>query len=137
MNRRRQRNKSALIAKVMELAIAVPPVVAHRVTRMAMAGPALSERDRKEFQRMGAEKTAAIAESWTAIGMQAMRANQALALSFVRSFWSPFFGGRPLSAGAVAMQLQNAAVRIVGKGIAPVHHRAVGNAKRLARTKLR
>lgn len=137
MNLHRRRNKQALIAKVTDLAFAVPQVVAHRVTRMAIAGPSLSERDRKEFHLMGAEKSAAIAESWIAIGMQMMRANQALSLFFVRSFWSPFFGGRPISASALATQWQDAAVRVLGKGIAPGHRRAVGNAKRLGRTKLR
>jgi hypothetical protein len=137
MNLHRRRNKQALIAKITDLAFAVPQVVAHRVTRMVMAGPSLSERDRKEFQLMGAEKSAAIAESWIAIGIQVMRSNQTLAISIVRSFWSPLFGGRPLSAGVVATEWQNEALRVLGKGIGPVHHRAVGNAKRLARTKLR
>jgi hypothetical protein len=45
----RKPNKKSLIAKAAELAFAVPQVVAHRVTRMALAGPSLSDRDRKEF----------------------------------------------------------------------------------------
>ena len=63
----------------------MPQVVAHRVMRMAIAGPSVSERDRKEFQRMSAEKMTAIIDSWNAMTMQALRANQALAASFLPS----------------------------------------------------
>ena len=85
---------------------------------------------------MGAEKTAAFGESWNAMTLQALRAHQALAASFFRSFWSPSLKGRP-SASAVAAQWQSAALDVLGKGMAPVHRKAVANAKRLARTKLR
>jgi hypothetical protein len=136
MPSRHNRKTNSLVAKAAELAFAVPQVVAHRVTRMAIAGPTLSERDRKEFQRMGAEKTAAFSESWNAMTLQALRAHQALAGSFLRSFWSPSLKGRP-SASAVAAQWHSAALGVLDKGLAPVHRTAVANAKRLARTKLR
>jgi hypothetical protein len=136
MPSRRTRKTQSLVTQAVELAFAVPQVVAHRVTRMAVAGPTLSARDRKEFQRMGAEKTAAFGESWNAMTLQAFRAHQALAASFLRSFWSPSLKGRP-SASAVAAQWQSAALDVLGKGMAPVHRKAVANAKRLARTKLR
>jgi hypothetical protein len=136
MPSRRKRKTTSLIVKAAELAFAVPQVVAHRVTRMAIAGPSLSERDRKEFKRMGAEKTAAFSESWNAMTMQAFRANQALAASFLRSFWSPSRSGMP-SASAVAAQLHGAALGVLGKGMSPVHRKAVANARRLARTRIR
>jgi len=136
MPSRYKRKTGSIGARAVELAFAVPQVVAYRVTRMAIAGPSVSERDRKEFQRMGAEKTAAFIESWNAMTMQAFRANQALAASFFRSFWLSSVKGRP-SVNAVAAQLQNAALGVLGKGIAPVHRKALANAKRLSRTKLR
>jgi hypothetical protein len=135
MPSRRNRKTHSLVAKAAELAFAVPQVVAYRVTRMAIAGSTPSSRDRKEFQRMSAEKTAAFSESWNAMTLQAFRAHQALAASFLRSFWSPSLN-RP-AASAVAAQLQSAALDVLSKGIAPVHRKAVANAKRLARTKLR
>ena len=131
-----KRKNRPLIVKAAELALAVPQVVAHRVTRMAIAGPSLSERDRKEFQRMGAEKTAAFIESWNAMTMQALRANQALAASFFRSFWSPSLKVKP-SATAVAAKLYSSALGVLGKGMAPIHLKATANARRPARTKLR
>jgi hypothetical protein len=114
----------------------VPQVVTHRVTRVAIAGPVPSARDRKEFKRMVAEKTSAFGEAWSAMAMQAMRANQALPASWLHAFWAPALRRVP-SATAVAAELQPAALGVLGKGMAPVHRKAVANAKRLSRTKLR
>lgn len=80
---------------------------------------------------MGAEKVTALAESWNAMAMQAFWANQQLALSCMQSLWFPWLG-RP-SAKAASRQLSNAALGILGKGMAPIHGRAVANAKRLGR----
>jgi hypothetical protein len=136
MATRRSRATRSLAVKAAELAFAVPQVVAHRVTRMALSGPKLSPRDRKEFERMVAEKNAAFGESWNAMAAQAVVANQALAASFFRSFLSLGRGRKPSAATAVN-QIHKAAVGVLGKGLAPVHRKAVANAKRLSRTKLR
>ena len=133
--RRTQKSKSVAV-KSMELAIAVPQVVAHRFTRMALAGPKLSDRDYKEFQMMVIEKHAAFAQAWSDMAMQVLRANQALTSSWLRFFFAPFPYRRP-SVVSVAMQVQNAAIDVLGKALAPVHRRAVSNAKRLAKTRLR
>jgi hypothetical protein len=133
---RSTRKSKSMTTKAAELAFAVPQVVAHRVTRMALAGAQPSERDRKEFRLMVHEKEVAFTQSLAAMAAQSMRANQALAASFMGALWSPS-RRRELSAGAVAVQLHNAALDVLGKGLAPVHRKAVANAKRLARTKLR
>ena len=130
------RTLKSISARSADLSLAVPQVVSHRLTRMALAGSTPSARDRKEFQRMVAEKNAAFAESWHAMALQAARANQALAMSMAHSFWSATLWGKRPSAHAVATQMQNAALGVLGKGLAPVHRKAVANAKRLAKTKL-
>jgi len=84
---------------------------------------------------MGAEKVSALAESWTAMATQAFLANQRLALSYMQSLWFPWL--RRPSAGAASRQLNNAALGILGKGMAPFHGRAVANAKRLGRPRRR
>jgi hypothetical protein len=73
----RRRRPQLLAVKAAELAFAVPQVVAHRVARMAIAGPKPSARDRKEFARMVAEQNAAFGESFNAMAAQAVRADQA------------------------------------------------------------
>jgi hypothetical protein len=77
---------------------------------------------------MGAEKISAFNEAWNAMAVEAFRANQRLALSFMQSLWFPWARPKP-------------SVRygrgVLGKGIAPYRRRAVANAKRLGRTKRR
>lgn len=136
MTSRSTRKTKAITTKAAQLAVAVPQVVAHRVARMAIAGPTLSARDRKEFNLMIVEKKAAFAQACQAMATQTMLANQALAASFLRSMWSPSFWGKA-SARRSAAQVQSATLGILGKGLAPVHRKAVANARRLARTKLR
>lgn len=98
--------------QALELSLAAPQVVAHRMARMAAASmsPTLSMRDRREFNRMGSEKLQALQESWMAIGLQAWRAQFTL----------------PQAWFSVWMQL-------IGAGFAPVHRKVVANARRLGR----
>jgi hypothetical protein len=135
MTNRRHRKVQSIAATTAEIALAAPQVIAHRVARMAMSGPVLSARDRKEFHLMGAEKMAAMAESWNAMVLQSMRANQALAAGFIAAFWSP--SAMRQSPARAAAQLHGAALGVLAKGMAPVHRKATANARRLARTKLR
>ena len=88
MPHRRRRHATSLMIKTTELALAVPQVVAHRVTRMALAGAFPTARDQREFRQMGAEKMAAFTESWNAMAAEAFRANFSLATSFWRSWLS-------------------------------------------------
>lgn len=98
-----------------ELAVAVPQVVAHRLARMATAGPWPGARDRREFSRMGSEKVAAFHESWSAMWLNAWRAQMQFAMAMLQGWWWP--------------------ARIVDQGLKPVHRRAVANARRLAALK--
>ena len=85
---------------------------------------------------MVAEKNAAFVESWNAMAVQAVLANQALAASFFTSFLG-VSRGKKLSLTRSGAQIQRAALGVIGKGLAPVHKKATANAKRLGRTKLR
>lgn len=136
MATRRTRRSKSLAAQSIELGVAVPQVVAHRVARMVIAGASPSARDRAELQRMGTEKIAALNEAWNAMAVQAIRENQKLALSFMQSFWFPWVRPRS-SVKSASRRLNSAALGILGKGMAPVRRRAVANAKRLGRAKRR
>jgi hypothetical protein len=83
---------------------------------MALAGQTPSARDKKEFELMVAEKKLAFGQSWNAMAVQSVLANQALALSFFESFWLPT-RSKP-SARAVASQIQRSAVGVLSKGLA-------------------
>jgi hypothetical protein len=137
MTARRRPPALALSAKTAELALAVPQVVAHRLLRMAHAGPHPSARDRKEFARMVAEKHSAFGESWKAMALQTLHSQRAFAAALALAATpAPSKRANP-AAHALGTELQLAALAVLGKGLAPVHRRAVANAKRLARTRLR
>jgi hypothetical protein len=136
MGPRSTRQAKSIATKAAELAFAAPQVVAHRVTRMALSGAVPTARDQREFQRMVKEKELAFSQAFTAMARQSAVAQQSLATSLFRSFWSPALQGRPTPM-AVALQMQAAALGILDKGMAPVHQKAVANARRLAKTRLR
>jgi hypothetical protein len=136
---RRSRSSRTLHRQAAELVWAVPQVVAHRLARIATAGAKPTARDRKEFSRMVAEKHDAFGESWQAMAWQALHSHQSFATAWARAAMTPFASRRKSATSALALQtqMQQAALAIFGKGLAPVHRRAVANAKRLGRTKRR
>ena len=136
MQRLRKRRSKSLVIQAAEVAVAAPQVVTHRLARMALAGPNPSPGDRREFARMGTEKIAAFYESWNAMFAQALRVQQHAWESSLRAMWFPWVHN-PLEAARQVQQFQSAALGILGKGMAPVRKRAVGNAKRLRRPRPR
>lgn len=136
MNASSRRKATRLSRQATELMVAAPQVVAHRLGRMALAGPKPSAKDQREFHRMGAEKLAAFGEAWQAMTLQMLRSNQQLAASMMRSWWPTMAvraGAKAAPQTQAAAAWQNAALDILNQGIRPVHRRAVANAKRLGR----
>jgi hypothetical protein len=136
MGARRIRRAKSLSRKYTELTIAVPQVVAHRATRAALAGPIMSERDRREFQRMVNEKQAAFAQACLEMALPMLRINLQLMTALFRAFFAPFSLTTP-SLAAAGAKAHHAVVAVLGKGLAPIHRTAVLNAKRLSKTPLR
>ncbi len=134
MASRRSRNSKSLTVKSLEVALSAPQVVAHRVTRMALAGTHPTGRDRKEFQRMVDEKYIAFAQAWGDMALHAMRAQWLFTASVFRMFLSPGSRQRP-TAALMSAHLQNTAVAMMHKGLAPIHRKTVANARRLAKIK--
>lgn len=115
MTRRRNSASAHRLARQMtEMSLAVPHVVTQRVLQMAAAGASPSARDRKEFALMGMEKVLAFYQSWAAMWLQLWR----MQMSFMH-----FDVSQAAGAGA----------RVLSAGLAPVHGKAMANAKRLSR----
>ncbi len=138
MSKRLHSKSLALNQKAMELMIATPVVVAHRVTRMLTAGATPSARDKTEFELMGAEKTDAFMESWTAVGNTMLRSNQRMAQSMFQAWFDPrtYFtlatGKIPGAFTPSWSRVSRDAMDVSLNALAPVHRRAVSNAKRLS-----
>ncbi|MDR2335242.1 hypothetical protein H9K76_11405 [Diaphorobacter ruginosibacter] len=112
-----------------ELSIAAPNVIAHRVTRMAMASPTHpSRRDQKEFIGMVQEKQVAFAKAWWTLSLEISKAQQAF-------FWSMLRGPQALTQQVT--QMPQTLERITARSVAPIHRKAVQNSRRLSKTPLR
>jgi hypothetical protein len=125
------RHPTKVATQAVELAFSAPQVIAHRVSRIMLAGANPSSQDRHEFRLMGVEKLAAFNESWTAMAVQSFVAQQQFAASLWRTWVRMCFGGTP-SLSQHSSQWQSAALALIAEGMAPVHRRAVANAKRLS-----
>lgn len=130
----RRSSSSTLAVKAAEIAFAAPQVIAHRLTRMAQSGHAPSAADKRELMQMSSEKLDAFNEGWRAIGMEMVRIQQRSALAMLSSLWSPWSAGARTNWLPTTAQAQKASLALLGVAIAPVHRRAVANAKRLGRS---
>jgi hypothetical protein len=117
----KRRNSPRLARQASELALAVPQVVAHRLTRMALAGPWPNARDRREFYTMGQEKVHAFWQSWFAMGWALVEAAQQAWIGMLQGARVPFLDVHD----------------VLARGMAPVHRKATANARRLARVRVR
>jgi hypothetical protein len=133
MTRRRIPSSSSLAWKCVELAIVAPQVASHRLLRMMLASGKPSARDRREFERMVVEKQVVFVESFSAMAINMLRANQAIAASVLGSRGRAFTDMLPKPAAQA--KLRRAGVRLLSAGLAPVHRKATANARRLRRTK--
>lgn len=123
--------------KTAELAVAVPQVIAHRVARMALAGAQPSSRDQAEFRRMFEEKHLAFSQAWLAMGLQSALISQVWIAAVARALSAPRLGGHVADLMRAHQRLQSDALGVLDKGLAPVHRKAVANARRLAKTPMR
>ena len=118
MKRSPTRTQRAVTRRLTEVAFAVPQVLAHRAGSLAATRPSAAQR--REMSLMVTEKAAAFSEAWIAMSMQAMRINMAWLLR------APL---APVSAGRVHADM----LSLFNAGLAPVHRRAVANARRLGK----
>ena len=141
--------------KTGEMAIASLPVVALRTGRLLLVGAVPSARDRREFDLMGQEKSAAMWESAQAMGWRMLVLNQQLAALVFRQMLSTsatlmsIAASRSLAESilrqsklahdamtgsvAAASRLSGFTAQVTRRGLVPVHARIRGNARRLGR----
>jgi len=95
---------------------------------------------------MGQEKVEAFSESIGAMNAQMLRLNQEAARFMLNQWWAPWINLWPSvfaspfqrpSTGVGPKRVGTSLARVVDKGLAPVHRRATGNARRLRRLRAR
>lgn len=146
---------SRLAWKTGEMAMAAAQVIGHRTSRLALAGPAPSARDQREFTLMGQEKSAAAVASAQAMGMPMLRMSQQFALLAFNQMLSA--SAALLSIGAsrapaeaagrqlklvnntlaapvvAAARLSASTAKVARSVLKPVHKRVKGNVRRLGK----
>ncbi len=127
---RRRKKVASLSRMTTELSVAVPMVVAHRTTRMMLAGPFPSQRDQQEFMLMVSEKPLAFGQAWWVMTIRSMLASQGVLESMLHLAWSPWIPGA-LSPKASAERLGEAVLDVAIGGLTPVHRKVVENSRRL------
>jgi hypothetical protein len=125
---RRRSNSAPFAAKLAELWLATPQVMAVRLSRMALHGPNPSPADRAEMDLMSNEKVRAFSQSWVAMCAKWWMLPLQLAPALTRSL-----DGGSRSRGALQRATKRASTALLSAGVAPVHRTAVANAKRLTR----
>ena len=123
--------------KALDLSIAAPQVVAHRLTRMALAGPLPNARDQKEFTGMVMEKQLAFAQAWWAAWNAALQGPWGMAWSTWQTALSGgMLGSSPWAMWKLAERSSAPAAQVVNAALTPIARKASSNARRLARTPL-
>lgn len=109
-----------------DLSIAAPEVIAHRMVRMASAGGVLNGADRQELSRMSLEKWEAVWLAWVAMGTAGAAFWMRMATS-----WSPW----PATAHPMSSHhtLEGLLGQITTAGLAPYVRMAKANRRRLRR----
>ena len=125
------RKASTIARHSAELALAVPEVMAHRLTRIYLSGGNPSWRQSAELQRMTSEKIIAFWLAWNGMAAELARAYLRLALLPISSPVSMSWNGLHHS---LAAQTAHATAAVVAAGLAPIHRRATANARRLRRS---
>lgn len=145
-------NWSRLFTEMCELLHATMHVVSFRTTRMAIAGSAPDEQDRREFSLMSREKGEAASESIRAMGSGLINLAMVLAKDTSYHLWATSAAATALASSRSAaqwferqaellrvatdcpanpLQLVSSATCLMQDILAPIHGRATANAKRL------
>ena len=122
--------------KVVDIGVATPQVMAHRLTRMAFAGPLLSERDRNEFMGMMLEKQQAFGQAWWAACNAAVCSPCANAWAVWHTVMSGQLATQPAAWWKLTEHAWHPAAQIWNAALTPIHSKATSNAKRLSRTRI-
>ncbi|WP_316156722.1 polyhydroxyalkanoate granule-associated phasin [Cupriavidus sp. BIC8F] len=145
-------SSSRLFSEMCELLQAAIHVVSIRTTRMAIAGPAPDEQDQREFSLMSIEKGEAASESLLAMGSGWINLTMSLAKDTSDHLWATSAAAATLACSRSAAQwferqadllqlaagfpgnplkLADLATNLMQEILAPIHGRAMANAKRL------
>jgi hypothetical protein len=128
----RSRRKSDTAGQLEMLSTRAPFVATQRLLRMA--DPTPNATARRDFERMGVEKLAAMQEGWMAMAMQVFELQQRAWSGLLQSAWTPWQPGTPMQWWMRGMADADA---VWAAGLRPATRQVSANARRLSRPRRR
>ncbi|PID60557.1 MAG: hypothetical protein CSB44_10010 [Gammaproteobacteria bacterium] len=128
-----RKSSRSIPVQSLELALSAPVVIAARLGQFAAAGLAPAPADVREAGLMWVEKFGAMQESMLAMNIELSKCQQTLWRLYWRSLLEPQVA--MTLAQRSSLELQRGLERSMSAGLAPVHRRAVANAKRLGKAR--
>lgn len=119
-----------IFTKSSELSLAAPDVINKRLTMFAMQNPMNNRTEMQEMELMVSEKQLAFMQSWQDMAMQTMISQQRLANTMMNNFFR-LCSGKPIAVDTFMYQLGNETLKVIEKGMHPIHATATANSKRL------
>lgn len=126
------RRKSDTAAQLATMSQRAPYVVAQRLLRMGNQAP--NAADRRDLDRMGAEKLSAWQEGRMAMAMQVFELQQQAWVTLLQSAWRTWRPGMAMQAWSRGMADVDT---VWAAGLRPATRQVSANARRLARTRRR
>lgn len=114
-----------------ELSVAAPDVINKRLTMFALQNPLNNRKELREMEQMVAEKQAAFMQSWQDMCTQSLISQQRIASTMMDNFWK-MSTCQPINFNMLAYQIGNETLKVIEKGMHPIHATATANSRRLA-----
>lgn len=134
------RTAQYLQRQALDIATSTPQVIAQRVGQMMTPGYNPNGKDQAEFNKMILEKVSAFYESWWAMSLASVQAQQSMFSALTRMAPSlmptPFSPAKAMSMGQIQSLGQNlltSQFNMMNKGLQPISSRVKANAKRLSK----
>ncbi len=124
--------KKSVPIQSIELAMAAPQVVAHRLIRLSSVQP--SSDAYHECYRMWSEKVVGFGESWNAMFFEVIRYQQKMLTTVAANWLTPWMVPHAVVKSAI-VQTPLAGEEMARKGLTPIQRKAVANKKRLSHAK--
>ena len=126
-----QRNMSKFYRQSEDVGMKAPQVMHKRLSMLAQQNPFSNHKEVREIEQMVNEKAMAFVESWQDMGMQTLIAQQHIN-ELLFDNWLKALFGKPIAYDQLFYQINLETLKILEKGMSPIHRRVVANAKRLS-----
>lgn len=113
-----------------ELSTAAPDVINKRLTMFALQNPLNNHAEMREMERMVSEKQTAFMQSWQNMASQSLIAQQRIGMSMMTNFFK-MMTLQPVHLDSFMYQVGNETLKVIEKGMNPIHATATANSRRL------